>query len=256
MTVWPLLKLGYEDKIRREVSGGGCVLVGDFVLITVLHSLNRPLFSLFSHPGRYSNSIIISSQHTDATAASVVGLEKKVEDVEVNWARKFILQKDLRKKCFWASKRMCICSQFQNVNVFSDRDPPAAHLHDLEVPEHRLRPRGHHRPRDGEGERLHEGEGEEEGGTEERATAADIQRRQLLRGEKSTMYPTTRSDNIHIMYIVYCTNPTKQTNKPSSLRRVVSRVYIKILKKCTRMLSMQELFESVWLGIMYSRNVS
>ena len=67
----------------------------------------------------------------------------------------------------------------------SDRDPPAADLHDLEVPGNRVRARGHRRPRDGGRPRPHEVQGEEEGRTEERAAATDIQRGKLLRGRRN-----------------------------------------------------------------------
>lgn len=64
-----------------------------------------------------------------------------------------------------------------------DRDPSAAHLHDLEIPPDRVWAGGHCGARHGLPAGLHAGEGQEEGRAEKRATATDIQRGRLLRGK-------------------------------------------------------------------------
>ncbi len=81
-----------------------------------------------------------------------------------------------------------------NFSLSSDRDAPAADLHDPEVPVDRVRAGRHRRPGLGEGPGLHAGEREEEGRPEERTPATDIQRGEVLRGETEGFFNKNKID--------------------------------------------------------------
>ena len=68
------------------------------------------------------------------------------------------------------------------LSPFADRDAPAAHLHDPEEPGHRVRAGGHRGAGHGRPEGHHALAGQEEGGAAARASAANLQRRKILRG--------------------------------------------------------------------------